>query len=140
MSNEQQNLDTVRAIYDAVGRNDLDAILDRVHDDVDWAAEAAGDAAPWYGVRTGRDGVASFFADLRDSIERNAFTPHAFAASDEHVHVLVDWTITAITAGRQASMTMHHYWRLRDGKVALFRGSEDTAVTASVFETVAVAS
>jgi hypothetical protein len=28
---------------------------------------------------------------------------------------------------------MHHYWRLRDGKVACFRGREDTALTAQVF-------
>ncbi len=25
---------------------------------------------------------------------------------------------------------MHHYWRLRDGKVDYFRGSEDTELTA----------
>jgi ketosteroid isomerase-like protein len=30
-------------------------------------------------------------------------------------------------------MTMHHYWRLRDGKVEQFRGSEDSAVTAAAF-------
>ncbi len=30
-------------------------------------------------------------------------------------------------------MTMHHYWRLRDGKVAYFRGSEDTELTAQAF-------
>ena len=27
-------------------------------------------------------------------------------------------------------MTMHHYWRVRDGKVDCFRGSEDTEQTA----------
>jgi hypothetical protein len=27
-------------------------------------------------------------------------------------------------------MTMHHYWRLRDGRVEHFRGSEDTELTA----------
>ncbi len=29
-------------------------------------------------------------------------------------------------------MTMHHYWRLRDGKIEHFRGSEDTEQTARV--------
>ena len=29
-------------------------------------------------------------------------------------------------------MTMHHYWRIRDGKVDLFRGSEDTEQTARI--------
>ena len=42
----QQNLTTVKEIYDAVGSGDIDAILDRVTDDVNWAAEAAGSAAP----------------------------------------------------------------------------------------------
>ena len=27
----------------------------------------------------------------------------------------------------------HHYWRLRDGQVTYFRGSEDTELTAEVF-------
>ena len=36
-------------------------------------------------------------------------------------------------AGREAAMTMHHYWRLRQGKVEYFRGSEDTEQTALIF-------
>lgn len=28
-------------------------------------------------------------------------------------------------------MNLHHYWRFRDGKVAYYRGSEDTALVAS---------
>ena len=58
MSHEQ-NITTVTDIYDAVSRGDVDAILDRVTDDVDWAAEAAGSAAPWYGKRSGKDGVGA---------------------------------------------------------------------------------
>ena len=45
----------------------------------------------------------------------------------------MDWAFRSIATGREASMTMHYYWRLRDGKVEYFRGSEDTAVTAQVF-------
>ena len=35
---QQDNLAIVREIYDAVGRGDVAAILDRVSDDADWAA------------------------------------------------------------------------------------------------------
>ena len=130
---EQDNTATVKEIYDAVGRGDLAAILDRVSDDVDWAAEAAGKTAPWHGQRTGRDGVASFFADIAAGVEIVAFTPHSFAAGQGDVHLLVDWTIRPVGTGREVSMTMHHYWRLRDGKVTYFRGSEDTELTAQAF-------
>jgi len=116
---QQDNLTIVREIYDAVGRGDVAAILDRVTDDVDWAAEAASKAAPWYGPRAGQDGVASFFSDLAASIEISSFVPHSFAAGEGDVHLLVDWTIRPVTTGREVSMTMHHYWRLRDGKVTI---------------------
>lgn len=127
---QQENLSTVKQIYDAVGRGDVVAIQDRVNDDVDWSAEAASTAAPWYGKRTGKTGVADFFTDLANSIEISEFTPHSFAAGENDVHLLVDWTFRSIDTGRETSMTMHHYWRLRDGKVDQFRGSEDTELTA----------
>jgi hypothetical protein len=129
---QQENLSLVQEIYEAVGRGDVATILDRVTDDVDWAAEAASAAAPWHGPRTGKTGVASFFGDLASSIEITEFVPHAFAAGDDDVHLLVRWAFRSLATGREASMTMHHYWRIRDGKIAYFRGSEDTAQTAQV--------
>jgi hypothetical protein len=130
--NQQDNLTIVKDIYDAVARGDVAAILDRVSDDVDWAAEAASKTAPWHGRRAGRDGVASFFGDLAASIEIGSFVPHSYAAGDGDVHLLVDWTIRSPKTGREAAMTMHHYWRLSGGKVTYFRGSEDTELTAHV--------
>src|SRR2546426_232795 len=56
------NIKTIMGVYEAFGRGDVAAILDAVTDDVDWAAEAAGTAAPWYGVRHGKEAVAAFFA------------------------------------------------------------------------------
>jgi hypothetical protein len=102
---QQENLRIVRDIYDAVGRGDVPAILDRVTDDVDWSAEADCNAAPWYGARVGKEGVASFFRDLSDSIEITEFTPQSFAAGQDDVHLLVRWTFRSITTGQQASMT-----------------------------------
>ena len=127
---QQENLRIVTEIYDAVGRGDMPAILDRVTDDVDWSAEADSHAAPWYGPRSGKPGVESFFRDLGSSVEITDFTPHSFAAGQDDVHLLVRWTFRSIATGQQASMTMHHYWRIRAGKVEYFRGSEDTEQTA----------
>jgi uncharacterized protein len=127
-----ENIRIVREIYDAVGRGDVPAILDRVTDDVDWSAEAGSHAAPWYGARVGKAGVASFFRDLADSIEITEFIPHSFAAGQDNVQLLVRWTFRSITTGQQASMTMHHYWRIHAGKIEYFRGSEDTEQTARI--------
>ena len=61
--NTQDNLATVRGIYEAFGTGDVETILAAVADDVDWSVDAE-PVAPWYGPRKGKDGVASFFADL----------------------------------------------------------------------------
>src|SRR5262249_10073662 len=130
---QQDDIQTIKEIYEAVGRGDVGAILDRVTDDVDWAAEVAGDAAPWHGPRTGKPGVASFFGDINTSIEISEFNPHNYAAGEDNVQLLVDWTFRPRANGHETSMTMHHYWGLRDGKVIFFRGSEDSALTAQAF-------
>ncbi len=57
----EQNIGTARQMYEAFGRGDVQAILGRVTDDVDWSTDAAIPSAPWYGPRHGRDGVVSFF-------------------------------------------------------------------------------
>jgi len=130
---DNDGLTTVRALYDAYGRADLETVLGLVTDDVDWAAEAAGGGAPWNGVRRGKEGVASFFADIGGNVDVTEFTPLSFAAAGDDVHVLLHWTFTVRATGGSASMHMQHFRRLRDGKVAYFRGSEDTAQTAAAF-------
>jgi ketosteroid isomerase-like protein len=49
----EQNIETAREMYEAFGRGDVQAILDRVTDNVDWSTAAAIPSAPWYGPKPG---------------------------------------------------------------------------------------
>ena len=60
----EQNIETVKALYEAFGRGDVDAILERVTDDVDWSTDAAIESAPWYGPKHGKAEVPSFFEGI----------------------------------------------------------------------------
>ncbi len=125
------NLETVRSIYEAFGSGDVAVIVSACTDDVDWAADASGDDAPWWGRRVGKDGVAEFFAAVARTVEVTEFTPLSFAANDNEVMVLLRWGARNIATGEEATMHLHHYFRFRDGKVEYYRGSEDTQLTAS---------
>ena len=45
-----ENIKTIRMVYEAFGRGDVDAVVASVADDVDWATEASGRGAPWAAV------------------------------------------------------------------------------------------
>ena len=121
------NIKTITQAYEAFGRGDVAAILDMVTDDVDWAAEAASDGAPWYGVRRGKDAVAAFFTDYGSAMEVEEFTPVSFAANDSDVLSVVRCRARSRATGKSVAMNLHHFFTFRDGKIAYYRGTEDTA-------------
>ncbi len=123
------NIKVIKDVYDAFGRGDVAAVLDAVADDVDWAAEAAGTGAPWYGVRHGKGEVVKFFEAFGTAMEVEEWTPLAFAASDADVHSVVRIRARSRATGKFLEMNLHHFFTLRDGKIAYYRGTEDTAQT-----------
>lgn len=130
----EQNIETVMALYEAFGRGDMEAILDRCADDVDWATDAAIEVAPWHGVKHGKAEVPSFFAGIAEAGPVIEFVPVSVAANeDDEVMVFLRYAFTVTATGKDVATNLHHYWRLRDGKVAYYRGSEDTAVIAAAF-------
>jgi ketosteroid isomerase-like protein len=126
------NIKTIAQVYGAFGRGDVAAILDAVTDDVDWAAETTSAAAPWYGVRHGKDAVAAFFAAFGSAMEVEEFTPISFAANDTDVLTVVRFRSKSRSTGKTAAMDLHHYFKFREGKIAYYRGTEDTAQTEAV--------
>jgi ketosteroid isomerase-like protein len=128
------NTTTVQGIYEAFGRGDVAAILDCVADDVDWASEADSKLAPWHGIHHGKGEVPSFFAAIGESVDVTEFTPLAFAATGDDVMAVIRFGVRVRATGREGSMELHHWWHFGpDGKVARYRGSEDTALVAELF-------
>ena len=129
-----ENLATIKGLYEAFGKGDLETILGAVADDVDWAVDAE-PVAPWYGERSGKDEVAGFFADLAGATEVQDFAVEGMGASDNEVFAFLRFAIRMKATGRNASFHLHHYFRFNgDGKVEYYRGSEDSAQVARVLE------
>ncbi len=128
------NIKTIMSVYEAFGRGDVAAILDAVTSDVDWAAEADPAVAPWHGVRHGQDAVAAFFAEFGSTMEVEEFTPVSVAANDTDVLSVVQFRARSRATGKTAAMRLHHFFKFRDGKIAYYRGTEDTAQTQAVLQ------
>jgi uncharacterized protein len=128
------NIKTIQKVYEAFGRGDVATIIASVTDDVDWASEAAGKGAPWYGPHRGADGVGAFFTEFGSTMDVQEFTPITYAATDTEVLTVVRFVAKSRATGRSASMDLHHYFRFRAGKIEYYRGTEDTAQTEAALE------
>jgi uncharacterized protein len=116
-------------VYEAFVQGDIPAVLDALADDVDWATEADSTDAPWWGPRTGRAGVAEFFEQFGAAMEVDEFTPLAIAADGDTVLSVVQLRARSRATGAAAAMDLHHWFRFRAGKIAFYRGTEDTLQT-----------
>jgi ketosteroid isomerase-like protein len=126
------NIKTIEQVYAAFGRGDVAGILAAVTDDVDWGAETTSTVAPWYGVRHGKQAVGEFFEGFGSAMEVDEFTPVSMAANDTDVLTVVRFQARSRKTGATAAMDLHHFFRFRDGKIAFYRGTEDTAQTEAV--------
>ena len=128
------NVKTVTAVYEAFSRGDIPTVLDALTDDVDWASEAASTDVPWWGPHQGQAGVLAFFEALGGAMELVEFTPLVIVGDGDDVLTVVRYGAKSRTNGKTATMELHHHWKFRDGKIAYYRGAEDTLLTLRTFQ------
>lgn len=73
-----------------------------------------------------------FFEGIGQTGPVTEFRPLNFATNDDgDVMVFIRYAFTVTATGKDVAMNLHHYWKLRDGKVSFVRSSEDTALVAA---------
>jgi uncharacterized protein len=124
------NLAATQAIYEAFGRGDVPAILERMADDVrweDWSDNFAQRAeVPVLAPRRGRDGVGEFFAHV------GTWTVHDFAvlslmAGGNQVAAEIVIDATTHTGGHFRDEELHLWTFDDEGRVVRMRHYVDTA-------------
>ena len=123
------NVAVVQSIYEAFGRGDIPAILEKLSDNIDWeyAYRAAPHPVPWLQPRAGKAGVAQFFQSL-DALEFNQFTPKVLLEGTDLVVALIDLQVKVKQTGRPiVEQDEAHIWHFDSaGKVVRFRQCADT--------------
>jgi uncharacterized protein len=85
-------------------------------------------------VRHGKGEVVKFFEAFGTAMEVQEWTPLAYAASDADVHSVVRIRARSRATGKSVLMNLHHFFTLRDGKIAYYRSTEDTAQTEAALQ------
>lgn len=124
------NLATVMAIYEAFGRGDVPAILEKLSDDIRWEewkdnhAQRAG--VPWFQPRSDKSGVGEFFS-IVGQFQIHDFQVVSLLEGNNQVAAEIFFDATLPSGARLADEEIH-LWTFDDaGKVARFRHYVDTA-------------
>jgi hypothetical protein len=127
------NIPTMQQVYEAFGRGDIPAILERCAEEVSWESWTTGNAAqdagvPYMKERTGRDGVAGFFEDIQADFEMNSFSPHTFLEGEGSVAVVIEVDLTVRSTGKRVHDEEIHLVEFGPGgEITRFRHFLDTA-------------
>ena len=131
---EDMNLDVVRGMYAAFGRQDAAWIMDHLADDVSWGIPCRTGEVPAYGIRDGKPGVQAFFEAWGSTGDFNVFEPLDFIVTGEHVFCTLRYEFTVRATGKRVSNPgCAQHWTVKNGKVVRWRGWEDSAATRDAY-------
>jgi ketosteroid isomerase-like protein len=114
------NVATLEAVYDAINRADVPAILDFQAEDVEWRGPAAfPDLA---GPHRGHDGVRTYAKHVSDAWQEFTIRAERFLDFGERILVLTRERGRGRRSGVEVqSQPTAHLWTLRDGYVVGFQ-------------------
>ena len=125
-----RNVHTVRAIYAAFGRGDIDKVLARLRSDVRWEHNWQHQPPDSHRRRSGHDEVREFFAALQ-GFEMLRFEPLDFLASERRVAVPIAAEMRSKAKGGKLSDIELHLWEFDDqGAVVSHRSYVDSLALA----------
>src|SRR4051812_1122457 len=81
---EQQNVRAVQEIYAAFGSGNVQAIIDKLMDDVAWILHLD-PIVPWSGESSGKSRVPKFFENVYSSVTVTSFEPLEYVAQGDVV-------------------------------------------------------
>jgi ketosteroid isomerase-like protein len=121
------NIDTVKQMYEAFGRGDIPAILEKLDDNVEWDTDYGETGVPWLEPRRGRENIPGFFEAVA-TMGITKFEPHTFGADGNRVVAVID--IEGDREGRHYVIPNEgHLWVFNDqGKVTKWQHMTDTAL------------
>ncbi len=129
----QENTAIAQQGYNNFKTGNIEALLDQLSADVTWQLpEIKG--VPLGGMRTGRDGVADFFAIVARDQEVIEFEPREFVAQGDKVVSLGHYKWRVKETGREFETDFVHVFTIRDGQIVGFREHFDSAVVAAAYQ------
>jgi uncharacterized protein len=112
MSDEQENLTTIKKMYDAIFASDMDTFKTYLDPEI---VVFEADSLPYGGTYIGTDGVERLWAAVYGAWDDVAFKVTNFTAGGDSIVVLGHFSARGKTTGKTFSFPQAELWRFRGG-------------------------
>jgi uncharacterized protein len=130
---EAENTKVVQDAYAAFGRGDVQAILDKLDDNIAWqGVYGGGSHVPMAGEKRGKAAVAEFFKLVGTHVNFTRFEPKEFIATGDKVVTLGHYTAKT-SAGKEFDSDFAMVFTMRNGKVTAFQEFLNVAALNAAF-------
>ena len=129
------NIDIVQGIYEAFGRGDAGAIVERCADDIEWEYGMAPNGVPWLRPGRGRAHMLSFLQTVGAELDFKAFQVTELVGNPRLVIAVLAVECVVRKTGRTLTEAAEcHLWHFDDrGRVVRFRHAADTFAHAAAW-------
>jgi ketosteroid isomerase-like protein len=124
---ERENIESVKRIIVEFAQGRIQEMLEMFSDELDFQDPMSQSVWPWAGQRSGRQGLAEFFAGLTKTVEYDQFEPREFIAQDDFVTVVLFERGRAKATGVAFDNLYIIVFKFVQGRVTQVRVFEDTA-------------
>jgi uncharacterized protein len=124
---EPENIESVKSMIAAFTQGRIQEMLQMFSDKLDFQHPMPQSIWPWAGQRSGRQGLAEFFAGLAKTIEYDQFEPREFIAQDDFVAVVPFERGRVKATGVAFDNLYVLVFKFAQGRVTQIRVFEDTA-------------
>jgi len=132
-NSKEQNVSSVRIAFEDFLKGNIQAILDRCTDDLEWGT-INNPTVPYGRTYHGKAGAAEFFNTLSNSIDYSQFIPQQFYTDGDKVFVKGYHQANVKSTGKTFGHDYLMEFDMRDGKVCRFFAWVDTLDQASAFQ------
>jgi uncharacterized protein len=124
------NSQSIRDLYAAFSRGDIETLLNAVTEDVDWYSPGV---APFSGRRAGRDQVRRYFEELNRLVSFDQFDLDDVLIEGNKAAALGRERLTVKETGSHFESDWVHVFTFRDGRISAVRLFFDTHAMAAAF-------
>ena len=112
--------------FELFQKGDIPAMLENMHDNVEWITPGPEEYLPWAGKKTGKKAVADWFSTLNEEVDINTFEPREFIEQGNRVAVLGYSESRIKKNNNKVSGDWVMMFTYKDGKLLRYREFRDT--------------